>query len=97
VWVDGVWVAEPWEEPPYVGNGGNFTPLETVVLAATADFTRAPCPAAPVPATVQPAALAESGADGVGDLLAGSILLLGLGGALLSATRLRRPDAAELS
>ena len=94
VWVEGVWVAEPWEEPPYVGNGGNFTPLGTVVLAASADFTLAPCPAA-APATVKPAALAESGTDGVGDLLAGSILLLGLGGAVLFATRLRRTDASR--
>jgi hypothetical protein len=86
-------VAEPWEEPPYVGSGGNFTPLETVVLAASADFTLAPCPAAPAPATVKPAALAESGADAVGDLFAASILLLGLGGAVLFATRLRRTDA----
>jgi hypothetical protein len=93
VWIEGIWVAEPWEEPPYVGSGGNFTPLETVVLAASADFTLAPCPAAPAPATVKPAALAESGADGVGDLLAASILLLGLGGAVLFATRLRRTDA----
>ena len=28
VWVEGVWVAEPWEEPPFIGGGGGFTPLE---------------------------------------------------------------------
>jgi hypothetical protein len=95
-WVDGVWVAEPWEEPPFLG-GGNFTPLETVVLAASADFTLAPCPAAPATVPTQPAALAATGTDGVGGLLTGSMLLLGLGGAALIAARRRGTAARELS
>jgi hypothetical protein len=87
VWVEGVWVAEPWEEPPFVGGGGGFTPLESVVLAASADFTLAPCPAAPAATPVKPAALPPTGPDGVAGLLAGSMLLLGLGGALLLVRR----------
>ena len=92
VWIEGVWVAEPWEEPPFLG-GGNFTPLDTVMLAVSADFTLAPGPAAPVP--VKPAALAATGTDGVGGLLTGSMLLLGLGGAALIAAR-RRGAVARL-
>lgn len=88
VWVEGVWVAEPWVEPPFVG-GSNVTPLETVVLAVSADFTLAPCPAAPATAPAKPAALAATGTDGVGALLAGSMLLVGLGGAVVIAARRR--------
>jgi hypothetical protein len=96
VWVDGVWVAEPWEEPPFIG-GGNFTPLETVVLAVSADFTLAPCPAAPSTVPATPAALAATGAGGVGGLLTGSMLLLGFGGMSLFAARRRGTNARELT
>lgn len=85
VWVDGVWEAEPYEEPPFIG-GGNFIPLETVELTASADFSLQPCPAAPV----KPAATAKlppTGPEGIGGLLAGAVLLLGLGGALVFSTR----------
>lgn len=85
VWVDGVWDAGPWEEPPFIG-GGNFIPLETVELTASADFSLQPCPAAPV----KPAATAKlppTGPEGIGGLLAGAVLLLGLGGALVFSTR----------
>lgn len=81
--VQGVWEAEPWVEPPFTG-GGSFVPLESVVLAASAHFSTAACPAAPV--TPKPAALATSGSDAVGPLLAG-LGLLALGAAALGARR----------
>lgn len=85
VWVDGVWDAGPWEEPPFIG-GGNFTPLETVELTASADFSLSPCPAAPVkPASTT--TLPPTGPEGIGGLLAGAVLLLGLGGALILTNR----------
>ncbi|TYL53007.1 hypothetical protein [Agromyces mariniharenae] len=87
VWVEGSWTAEPYEEPPFVG-GGDFVPLTTVDLTTSADFSLAPCPAAPVtPAAA--ATLPATGPDGIGGLIAGSILLLGLGGTLLVANRRR--------
>ena len=46
VWVAGTWVAEPYEEPPFIG-GGNFVPLTTVDLVTSADFSLAACPATP--------------------------------------------------
>jgi hypothetical protein len=89
VWVEGLWVAEPWEEPPYLGSGGNFTPLESVVLATSADFSLQPCPAAPVkPASTT--TLPATGSGSTGDLLLGSLLLLGLGGAALLLSPGRR-------
>jgi len=97
VWVDGVWEAiPPWEEPPFIGNGGNFDPLESVVLATSADFSLQSCPAAPVkPASTT--TLPATGPDGVGPLIAGSLLLLGLGGATLLLARRRRAGARDLS
>jgi hypothetical protein len=91
VWVDGVWVAEPWEEPPFIGNGGNFTPLGTVQLAASADFALQPCPA-PAAGPATPAKAAELAATGSGDaggMLGGALLLFGIGGAALIAARRR--------
>ncbi|HEU0182779.1 MAG TPA: hypothetical protein VFR16_11365 [Agromyces mariniharenae] len=85
VWVDGTWNAAPYEEPPFVG-GGNFVPLTTVDLTTSADFSLAACPAAPAtPAAA--ATLPATGPDGIGGLIAGAILLLGLGGTLLIANR----------
>ena len=85
VWVEGVWEAAPWEEPPFIGSGGNFTPLESVVLATSADFSLQPCPAAPVkPASTT--TLPATGPDGVGGALLAAVALLGLGGAALLAT-----------
>ena len=95
VWVDGVWEAiPPWEEPPFLGNGGNFDPMETVTLSATADFSTHPCPAAPVtpvtPAsTTSTTTLAATGPDGLGGVLIAAMALLGLGFAALTASRRR--------
>jgi hypothetical protein len=89
IWVDGVWEAiPPWEEPPFIGNGGNFVPLETVELFADADFTLQPCPAAPATSGTVTPALAATGPDGTAGLLLSALTLLALGGAALSATRL---------
>ncbi len=95
VWIDGVWKAiPPWEEPPFLGNGGNFDPMETVTLSATADFSTHPCPAAPV-RTADPASttstttLAATGPDGLGGVLIAAAALLGLGFAALTASRRR--------
>jgi LPXTG-motif cell wall-anchored protein len=96
-WIDGVFVAPPWEEPPFVGGGG-FTPIDTVEFHASVDFALKPCPGAPVvpekpvtPAKVVPVkALPKTGTSGVGELLLGSMLLLGLGGAALVAARRRQ-------
>jgi len=93
VWVSGTWDAGPWEEPPFVGSGGNFVPLETVELTASADFSVEACPAAPVkPASTT--TLPATGADGIGPL-AGSMLLIGLGGAALLLGRRRGAGAAR--
>ena len=94
VWVDGMWTTEPWEEPPFIG-GGDFTPLETVFLTATADFGLAPCPVVPVTpaAPAKPATLPATGAGDVSGLAAAGLLLLAMGGAvLLSRRRVRRPE-----
>ena len=77
--IAGTWSVEaPYEEPPFIGNGGNFTPIDTVELYAEADVSAEPC-AAVLPAT---------GADGAGTLAVGGVLL-GLGGLLLIAIRRR--------
>jgi hypothetical protein len=55
------------------------------MLSASVDFSLNPCP----PAPVKPAGLATTGSDGVGGMLAGSMLLLGLGSAVLLAARRR--------
>jgi len=97
-WVDGLWEAVPWEEPPFVGGGG-FVPIESAELTTHVDFSLKPCPAAPPlkPVTpVTPTALAATGADGIGGLLVGSMLLLGLGAAMLVARR-RWTDAHDLN
>ncbi|SDT02948.1 LPXTG-motif cell wall anchor domain-containing protein [Agromyces flavus] len=94
VLVSGTWTADPYEEPPFIG-GGNFVPLETVELVATADVTLAPCPVAPVtpqhPST--PAALPATGAGDTTGLAAAGLLLLAMGSALLLSRRgARRPN-----
>lgn len=86
VWVDGVWEAEPYEEPPFIG-GGNFIPLETVELTASADFSLQACPSAPVKPAAATTKLPPTGPDGIGGLLAGAILLLALGGTLAFGSR----------
>ena len=89
VWVDGLWEAiPPWEEPPFIGNGGNFDPLETVELFAAADFTLQPCPAAPVTTGTVTPALAATGTDSTTGLLLGALTLIALGGASLVVRRL---------
>ena len=97
VWVEGVWQAiPPWEEPPFVGSGGNFVPLESVVLATSADFSLQPCPAA----AVKPAStttLPATGADGVGGALLAAVALLGFGAAALLTTRRYKTRVRDLS
>ena len=78
----------PWEEPPFIGNGGNFVPLETVELFADADFALQPCPAAPATSGTVTPALAATGPDGTTGLLLSALTLLALGGAVLSVKRL---------
>lgn len=85
VWVAGLWSTTPWEEPPFIGNGGNFTPLEAVDLVAAADFTVQPCPVA-----ASTSGLAATGTAGVGTLVVGALVLLGVGGAALVVARRRR-------
>lgn len=89
-WVDGIWTTDPWVEPPFIGNGGNFVPLETVFLTASADFSLAPCPTPPVTPDepAKPAALPATGVDGAGGLLAAGALLV-LAGALAILARRR--------
>ena len=95
VWIEGVWEAiPPWEEPPFLGNGGNFTPLGTVTLSADADLSTQPCPAAPAaparPAATAPTtALAATGMDDLGGGLIAAMAMLGLGFAALTARRRR--------
>lgn len=96
VWVEGVWEAGPWEEPPFVGGGGNFVPLESVVLAASADFSLQACPAAPVkPASTT--TLPPTGTDGIGAALLSAVTLFGLGAAALLTARRRTTGARDLS
>lgn len=90
-WVNGVFESM-WEEPPFLGNGG-FEPLESVMLSASVDFSLKPCPAAPV----TPAGLAATGTEGVNGMLAGSMLLLALGGTALFAARRRRAGIGDVS
>lgn len=86
--VAGAWtVDEPYEEPPYIG-GGDFAPLDTVELAASAEFTLVPCPVAAATSTP---GLAATGVDGVGPLVAAAIVFLGVGCAAVLAARRRRP------
>ena len=92
VWISGLWITTPWEEPPFHGGGGNFTPVESVDLIAQADFTVKPCPVA----TTKPA-LAATGVDGVVPLVAGALVLLGLGGTALLITRRRRAGSHDAS
>ena len=72
VWIDGVWEAiPPWEEPPFIGNGGNFVPLATVTLSATP--TSRPSRARPRPRRPEPARrLAATGPDDASGLLLGA-------------------------
>ena len=88
--VEGVWtVDEPYEEPPYIG-GGDFIPLETVVLATQADVTLDPCPAATAKPAAKPGAtLPAAGIDGVGPTILGAVTALTIGGLLLGAARRR--------
>lgn len=77
--------------------------LDPVVAMTT--FTVVPCPPAPVvpdkpvtPAKVVPVkALPKTGASGVGEMLFGSMLLLGLGGATLVASRRRQSGDRHVS
>ena len=94
VWVEGVWTGT-WDEPPFLGNGGNFVPLESVVLATSADFAVPAAPALVVPQTVTPASTAtatlpDTGPDGLGGSMLAAVALLGFGAAL----RFRRPPRA---
>jgi hypothetical protein len=68
--------------------------FEDVSLDTSANFSLKPCPAAPVTPAAVPT-LPATGAGGVEGMLLGSMLLLGLGGALLVARR--RVTARELS
>jgi hypothetical protein len=88
--VSSSWTVDaPYEEPPFIG-GGDFVPLDTVVLTASADTTLEPCPAAVTPAAgAAPAALAESGTDDPGSPLAAAIAMLAVGGLVLAASRRR--------
>ena len=72
---------------------------EDVALDASADFSLKPCPAAPTTpaAPVKPAVLAATGTEGVGGMLAGSMLLLGLGSAVLLAARRRQTAVGDVS
>jgi hypothetical protein len=98
VWVEGTWEGT-WEEPPFLGNGGNFAPLESVTLATSADASVAPAPAVVAEPTGTPAATATStlpdtGPDGLAGSVLAAVALLGLGAAL----RMRRlPRAAGRS
>ena len=88
VTVEGTWTVDvPYEEPPFIG-GGDFVPLDTVTLAANADVTLDPCPAAVVPAGDDTTALPATGADPTGPLTA-AFLVLALGGIALAASRRR--------
>lgn len=90
--IAGTWTVDtPYEEPPFIG-GGNFTPLDTVELAVSAEFTLDPCPVATT--TAKPG-LAATGADGVGSLVTGSLVLLGLGATALVFARSRRVGARQ--
>lgn len=92
--VDGAWTTGPWEEPPFVGSG-DFTPLETVYLTASADFSLPPCPAPAVtpvaPEPAKPAVLPATGFDGAGGLLAAGALLVLAGGIAILARRRTGP------
>ncbi|MBM7503467.1 hypothetical protein ACFPER_08295 [Agromyces aurantiacus] len=90
--VTGTWtVDEPYEEPPYIG-GGNFVPLDTVVLAGSADAALTPCPAPPS-APSKPAALAESGPGDVTGAATVALLLMAMGGSVVLSRRgVRRPE-----
>ncbi len=89
VTVAGTWtVDQPYEEPPYIG-GGDFVPLDTVALTASADVTLDPCPAAVVPASSGgTTGLPATGTDPVVPIGA-ALLLLGLGTAVLAISRRR--------
>jgi hypothetical protein len=88
--VGGTWTVEvPYEEPPYIG-GGDFVPLETVALAATADVSLDPCPAAVVAGPT----LAASGSDPIPPL-SGGIALLVVGTAILVLGARRRARDAR--
>jgi hypothetical protein len=94
--VDGAWTAEPYEEPPFIG-GGNFVPLTTVDLTASADVALAACPATPTtpaapPAPAAPASattLPATGTGGIGAALLAALALTGLGVAAVATARLR--------
>lgn len=72
---------------------------ESSVVSASVDFSVNPCPVVPTTpaAPVKPAVLAATGTDGVGGMLAGSMLLLGLGGAVLLAARRRAMAVRDVS
>lgn len=90
--VDGAWTTDPWVEPPFIG-GGDFVPLESVLLTAAADFSLAPCPGPSVTPDepAKPAALPATGVDGVGGLLAAGALLVLAGGLAILARRRTGP------
>ncbi len=89
VTVEGTWTVDvPYEEPPFIG-GGDFVPLDTVSLTASADVTLDPCPAAVVPASSGgTTGLPATGTDPIVPIGA-ALLLLGLGAAVLTVSRHR--------
>ena len=66
---------------------------EELTVSASFDFSVVACPAVPV----TPAGLAVTGSEGVGAMLAGSMLLLGLGCAALLAARRREAGVRDVS
>ncbi|WP_448808674.1 hypothetical protein [Agromyces bauzanensis] len=88
VTVEGTWtVDEPYEEPPYIG-GGDFVPLDTVSLTASAGVTLEPCPAV-VPAGGKAPALPATGTGDPMGPMAAALALLALGGAAVAIGRRR--------
>ena len=82
------WVYGEWMAPE---GGSEWGPVESFALEASADFSLKACPPAP-----GPAALAATGIDGTGGLVAAALIFFGLGGAALIA-RSRRQEGSRIS